>query len=591
MNNGFSLKAVSDTGVVSLKSPNEAKASASGKKREVGLFYFIWLGADCKQETNYNNADILKNLPDPTAHEGKFTIEEWSRAGGGNERGQFHFWDEPMFGFYQSGDKWVVERHLRMFIQAGVDYLVLDFTNGVFPDYIENLEVLFACADKYYKQGFNVPKIALMAYDDSPRTVDIVYERFYLKHPEYSHLFYHWNGHEKPVIFDNIASYSKRADFIINTEEKLASYKQGVTDFFEIRDVAFPHETKPEYHNFPEVTDTFLYLDFRPQPKKVTDTQGYSYINISLSEIEQTNAASSQWYKNTGDRTRSWDGKCNRNWLEGEEDSALYGYNFARQFDIALDSQADNIFITGWNEWVAQVQIYSDNTIGFVDNADMNNSRDIEPMKGGYGDNYYIQLCHYIARFKELDTAKSNACTKTVKLNGDFSCWTDESIPAFKGYSDSVFDRESFEAYKASAPITDTSGRNDLILTKACDDKENFYFYLATTDDITDYQKQNAVTLFITAAQKEYAVNRTELSSQDMTVEIYENDEWKEIGCAKYFLCGKELALALPKKIFGDAQIDEIEFKWADNFTENRESLYTKGSTLPYGKMKLVYKK
>ena len=34
-----------------------------------------------------------------------------------------------------------------------------------------------------------------------------------------------------------------------------------------------------------------------------------------------------------------------------------------------------------------------------MDAADIN-SRDIEPMNGGYGDNYYMQLCHYISKFK-----------------------------------------------------------------------------------------------------------------------------------------------------------------------------------------------
>lgn len=591
--NDFTLSAVSDTGVVSVRSPKGARPSASGKKREVGLFYFIWIGADSKQDTNYNNAEILKRLPDPRTHEGRFTLEEWTKAGGGAKRGDFHFWDEPMFGFYNSGDEWVIERHIRMFVEAGVDYLVLDFTNGVFPDYIENLEVLFKCADKYYKQGFNVPKIALMAFDDGPRTVNTVYERFYSKHPEYSHLFYHWNGHEKPVIFDNIASYSKHANFQINTEEKLASYMEGVTDFFEIRDMAFPHETKVPYHNFPSESESFLYLDFRPEPKKVTDKEGMSYINISLSEIEATNAASSQWYKDTADRTRSWDGKCNRNWLTGEEDAAKYGYNFARQFEIALKEDPDNIFITGWNEWVAQLQVHDNGTINLIDNADMNNSRDIEPMKGGYSDNYYLQLCHYIARFKGLDSAAENGYRKEIDINGDLSDWQDGEIPAFTGFSDSIRDRDSFEAYKTQAKLTDSTGRNDLILAKACEDENNYYFYVAASDDITDYDKENGMTLFISTdsqAGYNFAVNRTSLLRDGVAVEKNENGAWKQVGTAEYRVSGNEMAVALPKALLNAKVSSQIAFKWADNFTEDPASFYTRGSSLPYGRFNLVYK-
>ena len=586
--NDFSLKAVSDTGVVSVKSPKDAKFSESGKKREVGLFYFIWIGADSKQDTNYDNAKILKNLPDPATLGRKFTLDEWKEAGGEIKPGTFHFWDEPMFSYYNSGDKWVIERHIRMFSQAGVDYIVIDFTNGVFRDYIEYLEVLFAAADKYYKQGFNVPKIALMGNDDGPNTLNIVYERFYKKHPEYAHLFYHWNNHEKPVIFDNIAGYSKHATYIINTEEKLAMYNPELVDFFEIRDIAFPHETKVPYHNFPDVSEMFLYIDFRPEPKKVADKEGYSYINISVAEIEGTNASSSQWYTNTTDRTRSWDGKCNRNWLPGEEDSALYGYNFARQFDIALESGADNIFITGWNEWVAQIQPRSDGTFNLIDNADMNNSRDIEPMKGGYGDNYYLQLCHYIARFKGIDVAEVNAYNKNVDV-ADIAAWQDEKIPAYTGFADTVFDRDSFEAYKVSAKLVDTSGRNDLILTKACDDKENYYFYVKTTNDVAHFDKQNGMTLFLFAGEDEFAVNKSAIINGVMGVEKCTDGEWKLVGNAAFNVKANEMAIAVPKSVLGE-ETDEISFRWADNFNDDPQSFYTKGSTLPYGRMNLVYK-
>lgn len=46
------------------------------------------------------------------------------------------------------------------------------------------------------------------------------------------------------------------------------------------------------------------------------------------------------------------------------------------------------IFITGWNEWVAQRQPVSleNEPIFFVDCANQNCSRDAEPMKDGHGD-------------------------------------------------------------------------------------------------------------------------------------------------------------------------------------------------------------
>ena len=61
------------------------------------------------------------------------------------------------------------------------------------------------------------------------------------------------------------------------------------------------------------------------------------------------------------------------------------------------------VFVTGWNEWVAQrfssFAGYTAPTI-FVDLFSQEFSRDIEPMKGGYGDNYYFQLVNYIRKYK-----------------------------------------------------------------------------------------------------------------------------------------------------------------------------------------------
>ena len=63
-----------------------------------------------------------------------------------------------------------------------------------------------------------------------------------------------------------------------------------------------------------------------------------------------------------------------------------YGYNFAEQWEFALANDPDLIFITGFNEWIAQRQpANASEPIVFVDNASMEASRDTEPMRGGYG--------------------------------------------------------------------------------------------------------------------------------------------------------------------------------------------------------------
>ena len=60
--------------------------------------------------------------------------------------------------------------------------------------------------------------------------------------------------------------------------------------------------------------------------------------------------------------------------------------------------------ITGrwWNEWAAQ-RIVIDGESHFTDNYNQEYSRDIEPMKGGHGDQYYQWMKQYVSAYKNLE--------------------------------------------------------------------------------------------------------------------------------------------------------------------------------------------
>lgn len=81
-----------------------------------------------------------------------------------------------------------------------------------------------------------------------------------------------------------------------------------------------------------------------------------------------------------------WDVRPNATW---------YGFNFMEQWSRALEIDPRFIFITGWNEWIA---MRFDEFAGikepvmFVDQFNQENSRDVEPMRGGHWDTYYYQM-------------------------------------------------------------------------------------------------------------------------------------------------------------------------------------------------------
>ena len=87
---------------------------------------------------------------------------------------------------------------------------------------------------------------------------------------------------------------------------------------------------------------------------------------------------------------------------DSSPDAVPHGLNFAEQFEHALKADPKFIFVTGWNEWIAGRFPEFNGIKGnmFVDQYDQEHSRDIEPMKGGHGDNYYYQLAAFIRRYK-----------------------------------------------------------------------------------------------------------------------------------------------------------------------------------------------
>ena len=54
---------------------------------------------------------------------------------------------------------------------------------------------------------------------------------------------------------------------------------------------------------------------------------------------------------------------------------------------------------TWWIEWAAQ-RFIVDGQTAFVDNYNQEYSRDIEPMEGGHGDQYYQWMKQYIEAYK-----------------------------------------------------------------------------------------------------------------------------------------------------------------------------------------------
>ena len=81
------------------------------------------------------------------------------------------------------------------------------------------------------------------------------------------------------------------------------------------------------------------------------------------------------------------------------------------------------MLVTGWNEWIAGRWGEPTGPLVFVDQLDQEFSRDIEPMTGGHGDNYYWQLVANVRRYKGASALPKASPPKTIRLKDGFEQW------------------------------------------------------------------------------------------------------------------------------------------------------------------------
>jgi len=187
--------------------------------------------------------------------------------------------------------------------------------------------------------------------------------------------------------------------------------------------------------------------------------------------------------------TLSEPGARGRNFHQGANDPApnavQQGYNFAEQFERALAEDPQFLFITGWNEWFAgrfEEFLGVRMPVMFVDTFNQENSRDIEPMKGGHGDNYYYQMVSFIRRFKGVRELPVAGPPRTIP-------WTisepgPTSVP--NSGTTSVIPRSGIIPVTTTATqYVNHTGRNDFVLLKMAHDESHVFFYAQTKDPLT----------------------------------------------------------------------------------------------------------
>lgn len=340
------------------------------KSRTVGLFYFLWLG----EHGRHTPFDISKIVSaDPNAGL-KPDSSVWGNIG------TYHHWGEPFFGYYYSDDEWVIRRHMMLFCDAGVDFLFFDTTNAVI--YENNVKIVLRVLQEYHDAGFRIPKVMFYTNTASGDTVERIYHAIYK--PKYCP--------------DTWFCYGDKPTIIAVPEECSAETRA----FFDIKLAQWPNE--------PDKRGGWPWMDFtRPQRVFENLDGDEEVINVSVAQHPQLRFGDSVLYGETGN--------CGRAYHDGFNDpdpkAFLGGANFGEQFERAIEADPPVVLVTGWNEWIAgRWQGIESRPVMFVDCANPLYSRDIEMMRGGYFDNYYLQFISCIrAYIGQNETALSQVCT------------------------------------------------------------------------------------------------------------------------------------------------------------------------------------
>ncbi len=512
-----------------------AYASLDRKEsRDVGLFYFLWLGAHGNKV--YDISDLLENNPDAL----------WDPEGTTESpTGSYHFWGEPLYGYYRSDDPWVITRHVELFTMAGIDFLGFDVTNAVTYDnvVIKMLEIL----DKYQKQGWDVPKIMFITNSGSKDVINSLYAKYYKEGAEhyYPDLWYAPEG--KPMICGNPRNFTSDSE---------------IGSFFDIRKTDWPNDPLHDEESFPWMDWTYPQRNFNGI--------------VSISVAQHTTSRMSLQESNWG---RGYDQKK----FVNDSDRADEGINFESQWDTVFnyleedETSVHTVFMTGWNEWIAikfaQPDVY------FVDTFNKEYSRDLEMMKGGYGDNFYQQMLRNTKEFKY------NEAGNYIFPEGTEGDWS--TAVTYLDFEGDAMER-NFAGYDSSVTYTDKTNRNDIVKTEVMQDEGNYYFRITAASDITKYEQGDTdwMNIWIATAAGSgynYVINREYGKISKVSATGYET-----AGNVEITVSGNIITVKVSKTALGSPK--GLRIRVSDNVdASDPMNFYIQGDSAPIGALGYTY--
>ncbi len=546
----------------------------------VGIFYFLWLG----EHGDPGVYDINKIIAKYGTAAQSLSCGAWGNVG------EWHFWGEPLYGYYHSRDEWIIRKHMELLSNANIDFLYFDIGNGF--TYLNNAKLVMKVCHEMNEQGYDAPQIVFFTKAGSEQSVRTYYDEIYQKN-YYPDTWFMVDG--KPVIIADDKNFN-------------------IDDFFTVKISQWPTEA--------DRPDGWPWIDFKwPQGVYQNEEGVGEAISVSVAQHSGNIIfSSSGLYGNESNRGRSTVGITQAESTKPvTADSYKYGYNFQAQWDRVFSCLEESVndptknikyvLVTGWNEWIAQRQqpgMFEGQEISFIDAFNTEYSRDLEMTRGLYFDNYYLQLISNISELKGTAPVIIQDSRKAINVTGDFDQWDSVKIT----YTDPKSDCDDrFETGFGNNHYINQTGRNDIVSAKVTSDTKNLYFYVETAEDISMYDTDSAwMQLFINTDGKgsngwygyDYIINHEAKSQFTTTVsKVSKSKEansynYKTMGEVSYRVKDNKMMIAVPLAMLGIRDYSEINisFKWADSVVKisNMEAFYELGDAAPLGRLNYIYR-
>ena len=596
------------------------------QRRVVGIFYVTWHSDSNHKLKSPYAADVSRVLAsDPKARlDAKHPL--WT--------GGMYHWGKPEAGYFLSKDEYVIRQDMSMLADAGVDVLVMDVTNAV--RYWDEWAVVFAVMQKMKVEGNRVPQFCFWAFNGPVITVvQDLFDKIY-RPGKYSDLWFYWDG--KPLLLYNgnprvdangkappnpNPHYEAAAKTDANhphhgdpdfTEEFYQDYTKEVKAYFTLRTMWWGYREWAG-KRFVGTEDNWSFgLDMGDKriaamtPDELVSPHNGQKEEAAVTPAQHPSSLTGKcWTRENGEPPLNefdlpeptfvpWLGRK----VEHPEG---YGIYFQQRWDEALQANPQFLYLNDWNEWTAGKYpptgrpttqfMRRDSPYFFVDQYNAEFNRCLQPMKGGYTDNYYMQMAQNIRRYKGVRPIPELRGLRRIKIDGSFADWSGVEVE----YRDTVGDtfHRDYNGY-GGLHYTNDSGRNDLVTCKVAVDRDRVFFYAETKDTLTPHTGRNWMLLLIDADQNpdtgwygyDYLINQRVVNDHMTTIQRFtpgaNGGTWVETTRLDLRYAGNTLELAVPRKLLGwKGDAVTLDFHWCDNPTDLNHpiALCTSGDSAP----------